>query len=204
VVPKLIAAVLIAVVAVAVQAALGWPGGHLAPLAITLGASALVTVALWGGALLWNRVRAPMRLLTDDVIAIRERVEATPLGSAKTDAELKHERAVRAALTAILAELENIHDWIADAERGDKWSGYGPSTMEGYQRNGLIGATAGLQHVHASYRKTYKAVNGVYQRSQQKALQAFDSEDRKLLADARQAVEDAIGVFQVALRELGR
>lgn len=66
-------------VAVGVLALLDFPGKVVAEVAIVAGSGILATVLYVLGQLVWAWLQAPMRLLTEDVIAIRERLERNPL-----------------------------------------------------------------------------------------------------------------------------
>jgi hypothetical protein len=60
----------------------GRPGGAVTEVLIVGGAAILAAILYPLGQLVWAWLQAPMRLLTEDVIAIRERVEAMPVTSA--------------------------------------------------------------------------------------------------------------------------
>jgi hypothetical protein len=64
----------------------GRPGEAVAELLIVGGAGLLATILYPLGQLVWAWLQAPMRLLTADVVAIRERVEAAPVTSAPAGA----------------------------------------------------------------------------------------------------------------------
>jgi hypothetical protein len=64
--------------AVVVLAILGFPGETVVEVVVVAGAGIAAAVLYALGQLVWAWLQAPMRLLTADVIAIRERVEAMP------------------------------------------------------------------------------------------------------------------------------
>ena len=66
------------VLAVVVLAVLGFPGKIVAEVSIVAGAGVAAALVRALGQLVWAWLQAPMRLLTKDVVAIRDRVEAIP------------------------------------------------------------------------------------------------------------------------------
>lgn len=67
--------------------------------------------------LLWNYLRAPTRMLREDVVAIRERVEMSSSKSLDDGAE-EHQRALRSAVGNLLEAFEMAERWLAQSVQG--------------------------------------------------------------------------------------
>jgi hypothetical protein len=70
-------------VSVGVLALLGFPGEAMIEVAIVAGSGALAAILYALGQLVWAWLQAPMRLLTDDMVAIRHQLESTHAATEK-------------------------------------------------------------------------------------------------------------------------
>jgi hypothetical protein len=154
------------VLAVVLLVVFGRPGDAVKE-ALIVGGAGLAAIVLYPlGQLAWAWLKVPMRLLTADVIAILERVEAMPVGSPGSEPAIEQDRQGERdrAIGRVLAELEVAKGALDRAIiEAEWWIELLPT--DAWEASADTLAAAGLTDAHRAARVAYSHIGDLNSRA---------------------------------------
>jgi len=173
----------------------GSVGGAVEQALVVFVSAVVAVVAVPSVQFVWNWTQAPMRLLTDDVVAIRARLdEQRPEATGRLSPET--EMQVRQAATLIQGELENTAATLRRVLDQGAFTGKDRIVIRTWQTaNPTLAGMGGAEEAHKASREAYRRI---------RAFPDYLPDSARLpLSDAqRQDVEAAVAAISTADTEL--